>query len=404
MPHLESAAVSLLVNSGSRTEEVDQNGISHLLEHMAFKGTKTRSAREIAEEIESVGGELNAATSVENTSYYARVLRDDVPLAVDILTDIIANAQFDDEELAREQHVILQEIGAALDQPEDLVFDHFLETAYPDQAIGRPILGTAERVQAFDAQNLRAFLRAQYRTSSMVLSAAGAVNHGELESELNGRFVNVEHDTPALPVDARYVGGEFRKDLPLMESQIVLGFEGVSHRDENFYTAQVLASLLGGGMSSRLFQEIREKRGLCYSIYAFHWSFTDTGIFGVHAATGEDDIVELMPVLINELRAISTGLDQKEIQKIRAQMRAALLMGLESPMSRASQIGRHYAIFGRVLEMDEIIAKIDAITVDDVAALAKHVFLEGAAPTLSAIGPIKNLMPYDEICDTLRNG
>ena len=402
MPHLESAAINLMVNSGSRIEKLEENGISHLLEHMAFKGTRTRTAREIAEEIESVGGELNAATSVEQTSYFARVLKSDVPLAIEILSDIISNAAFDEEELLREQHVILQEIGAAQDQPEDLVFDHFLEAAYPDQALGRPILGTAERVQSFRPAQLRRFLKSQYRTSSMILAAAGAVSHDALAKDLQTRFADLQQPQPDRPDQAKYIGGDFRKSLPLMETQIVLGFEGVSYNSEDFYTAQVLASVLGGGMSSRLFQEIRERRGLCYSIYAFHWSFTDTGVFGIHAATGQDDVAELMPVLLNELRLISSELDQKEIQRIRAQMRAGLLMGLESPISRAGQIARHFATFGRVLEMEEIIEQIDAITIDDVASLAQRLFLSGGKPTISAIGPIGKLMPFDEICDALR--
>ncbi|MCR9237397.1 MAG: insulinase family protein [Alphaproteobacteria bacterium] len=389
MPHLESASLGVWVRSGSRNETSQQHGISHLLEHMAFKGTKKRTARSIAEEIEAVGGDLNAATSVENTSYYARVLKEDVPLALDILSDILLNARFDDDELRREQHVILQEIGATLDNPEDLVFDAFQDIAFQGQSIGRTILGTAETVEGFSTGDLRQFLNSQYRPSDMVISAAGAVDHDKFVRQTEDAFGALTK--PDVSVNdhqqASYTGGQFIQSKDLMEAQLLIGFEGHSYRDEQFYGTQLLASVLGGGMASRLFQEVRESRGLCYSIYAFHWGFSDTGLFGIHAATGREDIPELVPVVLDELLRACDEISENEVKRARAQVRASLLMSLESPSARAAQIARQMLVFGRVIDLNELVAKVDAITPADLRDLGQSIFTD-AVPTLASIGPI----------------
>ena len=390
MPTLESAALGVWVRSGSRNETQQQHGISHLLEHMAFKGTKNRTARDIAEEIEAVGGDLNAATSIENTSYFARVLKNDVPLALDILSDILLNTRFDDDELEREQHVILQEIGASLDNPEDLVFDAFQESAFSDQPIGRTILGTAKTVQSFSTEDLKAFLRQQYQPENLVISAAGAVNHDEFVRQTEETFGALKSSAPK-PADhtpATYTGGSFIEQKDLMEAQVLIGFEGYSYRDENFYGVQLLASVLGGGMASRLFQEVRETRGLCYSIYSFHWGFSDTGLFGLHAATGNEDLSQLVPVMLDELLKASDDIHEKELDRARAQIRASLLMSLESPASRAAQIARQMLIYGKVIDLNELVAKIDAITAQDLRGLAKQIFSTNS-PTLATIGPVQ---------------
>lgn len=389
MPHLESASLGVWVRSGSRNETSQQHGISHLLEHMAFKGTKKRTARSIAEEIEAVGGDLNAATSVENTSYYARVLKEDVPLALDILSDILLNARFDDDELRREQHVILQEIGATLDNPEDLVFDAFQDIAFQGQSIGRTILGTAETVEGFSTGDLRQFLHSQYRPSDMVISAAGAVDHDKFVRQTEDAFGGLTK--PDVSVNdhqqASYTGGQFIQSKDLMEAQLLIGFEGHSYQDEQFYGTQLLASVLGGGMASRLFQEVRESRGLCYSIYAFHWGFSDTGLFGIHAATGREDIPELVPVVLDELLRACDEISENEVKRARAQVRASLLMSLESPSARAAQIARQMLVFGRVIDLNELVAKVDAITPTDLRDLGQSIFTD-AVPTLASIGPI----------------
>ncbi len=400
MDHLESAALGVWVGAGSRLESPGEHGISHLLEHMAFKGTARRSATDIAEEIEAVGGEVNAATSVETTSYYARILKADAELAVDILSDILCHSAFDPHELEREQHVIVQEIGASLDTPEDRVFDFFIEGAFPDQPLGRTILGTAETVRGTRPEHLTSYLDRYYHGPSMVLSAAGAVDHAQLVALAEDRFAGLPSAPLPDPQRAHYIGGDVRERRKLMEAQILLGFEGLPYASDDFHAVQILASLLGGGMSSRLFQEVREKRGLCYSIYSFHWSFADTGLFGIHAATGAGDIDELMPVLLGELERASQDISEQELSRARAQMRASLLMSLESPAARAGQLARQMLLFGRPIAVDELVARIDAVSVAKLRDLAQQIFT-GSVPTLAAIGPIDKLADRSRIAQRL---
>lgn len=402
MPHLESVALGTWIKSGSRNETEGEHGIAHLLEHMAFKGTNKRTARQIAEEIENVGGEVNAATSTETTSYYARVLKDNVPLAVDILADILTDSVFDEEELEREKHVILQEIGAADDTPDDVVFDRFSEEAYRGQTIGRSILGTPETVQSFSSDQIRAYLSRNYTTDRMFVVAAGKVDHDAFVKQVEQRFASLPTTPSATPVMdvARYTGGESRVERDLMDTQVLLGFEGKAYHMRDFYCSQILANILGGGMSSRLFQEVREIRGLCYSVYAFHWGFSDTGIFGIHAATGGENLPELVPVIIDELRKSSERIDQQEIERSRAQIRAQLLMGQESPAARAGQIARQMMLYGRTIPNQEMMERLAGITTERLTDLAGRLFFD-TAPTLSAIGPVDHLVSLDEIAGAL---
>jgi predicted Zn-dependent peptidase len=400
LPHIESVALGVWVKSGARNEREDEHGIAHLLEHMAFKGTSRRSAWKIASDIENVGGEINAATSVETTCFYARVLRDDVPLAIDILSDILTDSKFDTDELKREQHVILQEIGAAHDTPDDIVFDRFTETAFRHQTIGRSILGTPETVKSFTSKQLHSFMERQYGAERMVVVAAGAIKHDEFLREVENRLGAFRPKAEsALPQYAHYVGGDYRENRDLMDAQIVLGFEGRAYHVRDFYASQVLSMILGGGMSSRLFQEVREKRGLCYSVYAFHWGFSDTGIFGVHAATGQSDIAELVPVMVNELQKAGEAIGQEELNRARSQYRAGLVMSAESAASRASQIARQLLLFGRPIAMDELVERLSNLTIERLTDLSARLF--STKPTVTAVGPVGTLASYETIRDAL---
>ena len=400
LPSIESVAMGVWVKSGARNEREDEHGIAHLLEHMAFKGTSSRSAFDIASQIEDVGGEINAATSVETTSFYARVLARDMPLAVDILADILQDSTFDADELAREQHVILQEIGAAHDTPDDIVFDRFSETAFHRQALGRSILGTPETVKSFTSAQLHGFLKRQYGADRMVVVAAGDVDHDKFVREVEKRLGGFRATSDAQsPQDALYVGGDFRENRDLMDAQIVVGFEGRAYHVRDFYASQVLSMILGGGMSSRLFQEIREKRGLCYSIYAFHWGFSDTGIFGVHAATGEGDVRRLLPLIANEMQRAGEHIGQDELDRARAQYRAGLIMSAESAASRASQVARQLLLFGRPIPREELMERLSALTVERLTDLSARLF--STRPTLAAIGPVGSLPTYDALLSAL---
>jgi len=403
MPHLESVALGVWVKSGSRDETAQEHGIAHLLEHMAFKGTHKRSARQIAEEIENVGGEVNAATSTETTAYYARVLKDNVPLAVDILHDILTNSVFDEAELTREKHVILQEIGAANDTPDDVVYDKFTEAAFRDQTIGRPILGTPETVKAFTPDQIRAYLARHYTGDRIVVVAAGAVDHDvfvKLVDDSFGRTIKPTGTLLRTIPTASYTGGDYRESRDLMDAQVLIGFEGRAYQVRDFYCSQLLANILGGGMSSRLFQEVREKRGLCYSVYAFHWGFSDSGLFGVHAATGADDLAELIPVILSELAKTADGVEEQEINRSRAQVRSGLLMAQESPAARASQIARQMLLFGRPVSNDELMERLANLTPQRLSDLAGKLFFDTPI-TVSAIGPVDKLLTVSDMARTL---
>ena len=402
MPHLESASLGVWVKAGSRSEKLEEHGISHLLEHMAFKGTETRSALEIAEAIENVGGDLNAATSIEHTGYFARVLKEDVALAADILADILQNSRFDQNELDREQSVIVQEIGAARDNPDDHVFDLFQEAAFPDQPIGRTILGTVDSVRAMGPDAIRSYLDRNYVGDSMVVAAAGNLDHDELVRIAADRFQDLKPTGAPDPEKAIYVGGEERLVSEHEQAHIVLGFEGRAYNSDGFYAAQVLASILGGGMSSRLFQEIREKRGLCYSVYAFHWAFQDSGVFGVAAATGEEEVAELIPVVLDELRRSTESITEEEVVRVRNQIRAGLLMSLESPSARAGQLARQQILWGRPIPLQETVDRINRITADRVKHVAHQIFTSDKI-SLAGIGPVDRLPDAAAIGMRLKN-
>lgn len=393
MTTVETVSLGAWVDVGTRHEPVEINGISHLLEHMAFKGTQRRSAAAIAEEIENVGGHLNAYTSRENTAYYAKVLKEDSALAVDLIADILQHSVFDAEELAREQSVVVQEINQAEDTPDDIVFDHFQATAYPDQAMGRAVLGTPERVRGITRETLSRFMRDTYSTRSMVLAAAGNIDHDTFVRLVENQFTALPQTAPVQPEAARYAGGDLRVEKDLEQLHLLVGFDGVSYEHPLFYASAVLSTLLGGGMSSRLFQEIREKRGLAYSVYTYTSSYTDGGLFGVYAGTGEDEAAELVPVLCTELRRVLDGISPAELARARAQIKAGLLMGLESPSNRCEQLARHILSYGRILSTEELVAQVEAV--DAAKVLEAAALMLNSAPTVTALGPQSGLPDAD---------
>lgn len=387
MPGLHSAAIGLWVTAGGRHERVEQNGIAHFLEHMAFKGTPTRTSLQIAEEIEDVGGYINAYTGKEMTAYYARVLKADVGRALDILADIVLNPLFARADIEVERGVILQEIGQALDTPDDIIFDWLQEAAFPDQPFGRTILGPTERVSAFGKRDLSGFVREHYGPSQLILSAAGAIDPDAILREAERLF----GDLPARPglavMPARYRGSERREERELEQAHVAMAFEGPGVRTDAAYVAQIYASALGGGMSSRLFQELRERRGLCYTIFAQAGSYDDTGLITLYAGTGPDQIRELAELATDELRRAAEGFSAAEIDRARAQMKAGLLMGLEGPSARAERLARMLSIWDRVPDLDETVARIDAVTQEGLRAFAEGL-ASRAEPSLALLGPV----------------
>jgi predicted Zn-dependent peptidase len=389
MPGLQSASIGIWVTAGGRHERSEQNGIAHFLEHMAFKGTKRRTALEIAESIEDVGGYINAYTSREVTAYYARVLASDVPLALDVISDIVLNPIFEPGEIEVERGVILQEIGQALDTPDDVIFDWLQEKAYPGQPIGRTILGPSERVGAFTRDDLSGFVAEHYGPDQMILSAAGAIDHDALVREAEKLFGHLS-PTPAFDIaPAAFSGGEVRHAKDLEQAHFALAFESPGYRDDAIYIAQIYASALGGGMSSRLFQEIRESRGLCYTIFAQAGAYADTGMTTIYAGTSAAQIGELAEITIDEMKRAADDMSPAEVARARAQMKAGMLMGLESPSNRAERIARMIQIWDRVPDLDEVVQRIDAVTTGDVRDFAGHMATQAPA-ALALYGPVKD--------------
>ena len=400
MPHLETTSLGVWIASGSRHEAPEEHGISHFLEHMAFKGTTRRSARQIAEEIEAVGGDLNAATGIETTAYYARVLRADVPLALDVLADILSEPTFDPDELTREKNVIMQEIGATEDTPDDLIYELLQATAFPEQAIGRSIMGTRATVKSFERRRLRAHLVAHYRASNLVVAAAGALEHEAVVEEVNRRFASFARPGVTRAEPARFAGGTRIEKCDLEQVHVTLGLEGVPQTDPTIHSLQVFAIALGGGMSSRLFQEVREIRGLCYSIYAFHSPYQDTGLFALYAGTDPADVEELMRVAVGEIVIAAETITEGEVARAKTQMKAGLLMALESSATRAEQLARQMIVYDRPVPSDEIVAKIEAVTVESVRAAGRALVRRGR-PAVAVLGPGAGLESAAAIAESL---
>ncbi len=387
IPHVETVTCGLWVDVGARHEPAHINGISHVLEHMAFKGTTRRSALQIAEEIEAVGGYLNAYTSREVTAYHSRLLKDNVRLAVDILADILQNSTFDANEFAREQSVIIQEIGQTFDTPDDIVFDYFQDACYPDQPMGRAILGTTEIVRSLSPAQVKTYMQDHYGAHQMVFAAAGKLDHQEIVDLVAEKFMHLPVNRPKEAIPATYKGGTFHQTRDLEQTHLVLGYEGLPFGHSDHYAVSIFSTILGGGMSSRLFQEVREKRGLVYSIYTFASSYKDSGIFGIYAGTGPKQINELLPVVEDELHHFPKTIESAEMDRAKAQLKAGLMMSLESTTSRCEQLANHLLIYDRPIPPQEILQKVDAVTIEQVRSLAQRLLT--GAQTRATLGPGK---------------
>ncbi len=402
MPHIETVALGIWVKAGARDERPEENGIAHFLEHMAFKGTKRRSAKAIAEEIESAGGEINASTGMETTTYYARVLKDDWALALDILADIFTESVLDADELDRERDVILQEIAAANDQPDDLVFDLAQAACFGDHPLGRSILGTTELVSAIDRDKMLAWRNRNYWASRIVVAAAGNIDHEKFSAEALRLLGSIERGQQPQREPPSFVSHEENSQKPLDQSHIVLSFEAPSYRDPDIYQLQILSNILGGGMSSRLFQEVREKRGLCYSVFAFGSAYEDAGQIGVYAASSPEHTEELLEVTSNVMMSVTDAVTDAEVARAKAQLKTSLVMNLESASSRADQIARQFLAFGMVPAISTLVEKIEAVTPDQVRSLAARLF-QNKVPAISAVGQLSHLSTHQKISGYFSN-
>lgn len=396
---MHSVALGVWVGVGTRNEDPRDNGVAHMVEHMLFKGTPKRSASQIAEEVENVGGDINAYTSRELTSYHVHLLKEDVRLGVDIIADMYLNSLLSEGEIDRERDVIIQEIGMCNDTPDDLIFDIYFETAYPGQPIGLPILGRVENIETVKRSQLQAYIKRWYTPENTVISAAGAIDHAEFVKLVEEYF----SDFKAAPTEdaplAIYKGGDLRLDKDLEQSHLVLGFQSFSRLDPDYYTAQALSTLFGGGMSSRLFQEIREKRGLVYTIMSFNAAYQDDGQFGVYAGTGPEKLKDIVPVICDEILKLGQDVSEAELARAKSQMKANILMGRESMMSRADYQAKHLIFRKEALDAQQMIAGIEAVDLDSIRRVCSRIFT--TKPTVAALGPLKKLEAYDRIEERL---
>lgn len=399
MERVETVSLGAYVGAGTRHETAAENGVAHFLEHMAFKGTNRRTAIDIAEAVENVGGHINAYTSREQTAYYVKLLKEDLALGADIIGDILCHSTFEPEEMERERGVILQEIGQANDTPDDIVFDHFQTAAYPAQPMGRPVLGTEPIIRSMRRETLHGFMNQHYTPENMVIAASGNLYHEQVVELAQKHFADLPKAERLAPMSADYMGGEYRELRDLDQAHIVLGFESPGYGEADYYPAMLLSTLLGGGMSSRLFQEIRERRGLVYSIYSFTAPAQDGGLFGIYAGTGESEAAELIPVTLEELEKVQNQVSMAELDRARAQLKAGLLMSLESTGSRCEQLARQWQVFGRVIPAAETVAKINDVTIEDVCAVARKIFRR--KPTLATIGPVGQVPSFSTIMERL---
>lgn len=383
---MHSTALGIWIGVGTRNEDMKYNGAAHMVEHMLFKGTKRHNARQIAEVLENVGGRMNAYTSREITSYHAHVLKEDTHLALDLLADMLQHSTLPDDEVARERDVILQEIGMCADTPDDIIFDYYFETAWADQALGAPILGTADIIANMQKEALQNYITQHYTPKNIVISAAGYVDHEAFVKDVERLF-------NALPPDqednnlkpANYTGGERLETKDLEQTHVVQGYKAPSRLSDDYYTTKALAMILGGGMSSRLFQEVREKRGLAYAVYAFYSAHRDDATLGIYAGTAPEKVKELMPVIQNEIDKISTSITEAELNRAKAQLKSGLVMGRESMMSRADQNAKYLIYRNTPLNVEQTIRNIDKINPEGIYSAAQKIFT--TSKTLCQLGP-----------------
>ena len=397
VPGVRSVSFGAWIGVGSRDETPRQTGAAHFLEHLLFKGTQTRSAWEITAPIEAVGGEMNAFTAKEYTCYYARVLDDDTELAVDTVCDVVLNGRLDAGDIEGEREVILEEIAMNDDDPGDTVHDLYMRTHYGDGPLGRPILGTQDSLEALTPQGIRSFYRRHYVAPRMVVAAAGAVDHDEVVERVRTAFRGA--DVPGEPVirpatrrapAAPGRGTRAVTHRPSEQAHLVLGLGGIRRTDDRRYALGVLNAALGGGMSSRLFQSVREERGLAYSVYSFVSSFADTGYTGVYVGCLPDKLRDVLEVTHEVIADVArNGLSDEELRRGRGQLRGSVVLGQEDAGSRMSRIAKGELLYDEIPSIDDIVARIDAVTSDDISELDGELLTE--PPTYAAIGPFDEL-------------
>lgn len=400
MLEAESVVIGAWVGVGTRHEPWRANGIAHMTEHMMFKGTKKRSAYAISKSIEKNGGVMNAHTTREETAYYARVLPEDTERTAEIIADMLLRSVFDPKELDRERQVIIQEIGRDRDTPDEHVFDLMHETAFPRQKMGRSILGTTEVVERVPRDELINYVRKNYHTGNIVIVGTGKIAHDELVALARRYFSRLPSGKPAKIEKAKIKKGDLRVNKETEQLHLMMSFAAPGLHASNAHVADLLATLLGGTSSSRLFQKVREKRGLVYNIATYHMPFQDVGLFCLYAGTDPDRVKELVPVVCRELKDVTKKITESELKRAKAQARAELLIGQDSVMRRAEMLGHHVLTYNEPIPMQDTIGEIMKVTVDQTRTMAAKILAK--PPIITALGPLDNIVPYNEIAEQMR--
>ncbi|HOO50194.1 MAG TPA: pitrilysin family protein [Alphaproteobacteria bacterium] len=403
-PGIESLALGFWVGVGTRHELAQENGIAHMLEHMMFKGTATRSAKDLSDLIEDAGGYFNAYTAREVTAYYIRILKDHLDLSLNVLADMLQNSIFPEDEIEKERTVILQEIKMYEDSPDDMVFQNALEAAFPEQAVGSSGLGTPEIVSKISVPDLKTYIGKHYAAERIVISCAGDIDHDQFVALVEKYFLSF----PAQSLNGNnpgYVAANYNPRHALVEKEteqahIIIGFKGASKRSADYPTQRILSNILGGGTSSRLYHEIREKHGLVYTIQTFQDSYSDAGLFGVYAGTGPEELKKLIPLTIEQINSMADGVSEQEINRAKSQISSNVRMAREKMMTRADQQGRYMLTHGTTFDTQSYIEKINRVTEQDIIDYAKKLF---TSPLMvSAYGPIGANVDPTEIEENIR--
>ncbi len=391
MPFAKTISINLIVSVGSRYENSKEEGISHFLEHMAFKGTKTRSSKKIAEEFDAIGGQFNAYTSKEQTVYYAKVLVEHLEKAMDIISDIILESSYNEEEIAKECNVICQEISESQDSPDDLAYENLIKIAFANQPLGKPILGTESSISKFNTLSFNSYVAKHYKAQNMVLSAAGCIDHEQFVKIAQAKFHRIKQGELEIPSNSIYTIGESKINKDLEQSVIMLGFKSCSYKNiKEFYHVQILSLILGGGLSSRLFQNIRENLGLAYSVGSFNSAFQDNGLFSLYAGTSHDNVMKVALHMVDEIKKIRDLLDQEELERAKNQIKVSIMMAEEKTSFKSEEIGKNYSLFQKFISVEDVLKEISNTTTLDIIRIANKVF--SSKPCISVVGAKTSLV------------
>ena len=396
-PELETVSIGVWVRTGAACETTANNGISHFLEHMVFKGSQKRTLEQISDDIENVGGQINAYTAREFTSFYARMLKGDAELALDVIADMLRHPTFPEDELIKEREVVVQEIKQSIDTPDEVVFDNLQELAFKNQGIGSNILGPIDNVRSFTAKDLYNYLQTNYAGENMIVAAVGNIKHEQLVRYSQERFSDLQSKVSFTQPAQIYCGGFKSEKRDIEQAHMAMCFESFPYYNRKYFAAMIMSNVLGGGTSSRLFREIRDKRGLVYSVYSFANSHTGSGLFGIYAGTGAEALPQLMPVLCDEVQKIcNEKITEAELRRAQTQMKSTILMSIESSSAVSEVLARQHLIYNRIIPIQEMIDDIEAVTLEDVLSVSQHIF--SSRPSYSLVGAFDKYMEYDELC------